>query len=185
MTSYLHKHHIIPKHAGGTDDASNIVELTIEEHAAAHKKLYEQYGRWQDKVAWLALSKSISGYEATQMARSESMKARVYTDEIRANMSRGQTGKKMPAHEVERRKKSVEHLNGFYGKKHSESFKQAQRERNLGKKLSEETRRKMSESKKGIPKPKETCPHCGRVGGRPQMLRHHFDNCKQKALREN
>lgn len=24
-----HKHHIIPKHAGGTDDASNIVELTV------------------------------------------------------------------------------------------------------------------------------------------------------------
>jgi len=24
-----HKHHIIPKHIGGTDDPSNLIELTI------------------------------------------------------------------------------------------------------------------------------------------------------------
>ena len=40
-----HKHHIIPKHMGGTDDESNIIELTIEEHAEAHKKLYEENGK--------------------------------------------------------------------------------------------------------------------------------------------
>jgi hypothetical protein len=51
-----HKHHIIPKHAGGTDDKSNLIELTIEEHAEAHRILYEQYGRWQDRVAWLSLA---------------------------------------------------------------------------------------------------------------------------------
>ena len=31
-----HKHHIIPKHIGGTDDPSNLVDLTIEEHAEAN-----------------------------------------------------------------------------------------------------------------------------------------------------
>lgn len=51
-----HKHHIIPKHAGGTDDESNLIELTIEEHAEAHRILYETHGRWQDRVAWLSLS---------------------------------------------------------------------------------------------------------------------------------
>jgi hypothetical protein len=40
---------------GGTDDPSNLVELTIEEHAEAHRILYETYGRWQDKVAWKGL----------------------------------------------------------------------------------------------------------------------------------
>lgn len=50
-----HIHHIIPKHAGGTDDPSNLVELTIEEHAEAHRLLYEQYGRWQDRIAWQGL----------------------------------------------------------------------------------------------------------------------------------
>ena len=40
---------------GGTDDPSNIVELTVEEHAEAHRKLYEQYGKVQDFLAWKGL----------------------------------------------------------------------------------------------------------------------------------
>lgn len=45
MSQLKHKHHIIPKHAGGSDDPSNIVVLTVEEHAEAHRKLYEKHGR--------------------------------------------------------------------------------------------------------------------------------------------
>ena len=41
---------------GGADDPKNIIELTVEEHALAHKKLYEKYGHWQDKFAWQGLS---------------------------------------------------------------------------------------------------------------------------------
>ena len=37
-----HKHHIIPRHAGGSNDPDNSVYLTVEEHAEAHKKLYEK-----------------------------------------------------------------------------------------------------------------------------------------------
>ena len=69
-----HKHHIIPRHAGGTDDPSNIVELTIRQHALAHKKLYKEHGRWQDKVAWLSLSKQITGDQARRLAASYAMK---------------------------------------------------------------------------------------------------------------
>ena len=63
-----HKHHIIPRHAGGSDDPANLVELTVEEHANAHKLLYEQEGRWQDKLAWQALSGQISMSEASKLA---------------------------------------------------------------------------------------------------------------------
>jgi len=52
-----HKHHIIPRHMGGSDDSTNLIELTVEEHADAHKKLYEEYGHWQDYVAWQGLAK--------------------------------------------------------------------------------------------------------------------------------
>ena len=55
-----HKHHILPKHFGGTDDPSNIISLSVEEHAEAHRVLYEKYGKWQDKLAWQGLSKMIS-----------------------------------------------------------------------------------------------------------------------------
>ena len=27
----MHKHHIVPKHANGTNDSSNLIELTIED----------------------------------------------------------------------------------------------------------------------------------------------------------
>jgi hypothetical protein len=54
-----HIHHIIPKHQGGTDDPTNLIELSIEEHAEAHRLLYEKYGRKEDYIAWKGLSSSI------------------------------------------------------------------------------------------------------------------------------
>jgi len=63
----LHKHHIIPKHAGGTDDPTNLVELTPAEHADAHRLLYEQYSRWQDYVAWQGLAKLATKEEHVKM----------------------------------------------------------------------------------------------------------------------
>lgn len=54
-----HKHHIIPKHMGGLDDPSNLIELSIEEHADAHRLLYEQHHKWQDYMAWQGLSGQI------------------------------------------------------------------------------------------------------------------------------
>jgi hypothetical protein len=66
-----HKHHIIPTHAGGEDTPDNIVMLSVEEHAAAHKKLYEEHGRWQDRLAYLGLLKLVSKAEHTKMLLSE------------------------------------------------------------------------------------------------------------------
>ena len=75
MTTITHKHHIIPKHMGGSDDPSNLVELTIEEHAEAHKKLYDEHGRWQDKIAWQMLTGQISCAEATKQSQVEGKSA--------------------------------------------------------------------------------------------------------------
>ena len=54
---------------GGTDDPKNIVTLTVKQHAQAHKKLYEKYGKWQDNLAYKMLSGQISNYDAQQEAR--------------------------------------------------------------------------------------------------------------------
>ena len=69
-----HKHHIIPRHAGGTDDPSNLIELTPEEHAEAHRVLYEEHGRWQDRVAWIGLAGLATNAEHIAMLLSEAGK---------------------------------------------------------------------------------------------------------------
>ena len=41
---------------GGSDDPSNLIELTREEHAQAHMKLYEQFGKKEDLGAYYLLT---------------------------------------------------------------------------------------------------------------------------------
>jgi len=50
-----HKHHITPKHMGGTDDPENLISLTPKDHAKAHQDLYEKYGKMEDYLAWKGL----------------------------------------------------------------------------------------------------------------------------------
>lgn len=60
-----HKHHIIPKHAGGTDDESNLVRLSLSEHSIAHYLRYLEFGKSPDLTSSKMLSgqsKSISSY---------------------------------------------------------------------------------------------------------------------------
>jgi hypothetical protein len=51
-----HKHHIIPRYEQGTNEESNLVRLSIKNHATAHWIRYKWLGKMQDKVAWLLLS---------------------------------------------------------------------------------------------------------------------------------
>lgn len=58
-----HRHHIIPRHIGGTDDPSNLIKLTVEEHAEAHRILWEQHHRQEDFLAWQGLMGIVSKKE--------------------------------------------------------------------------------------------------------------------------
>ena len=49
------------------------------------------------------------------------------------------------------------------------------------KRVSDETRKKMSESHKGIKQELIRCPHCKKLGGISLLKRYHFDNCKLKV----
>ena len=62
---------------GGTDDPSNIIVLSVEEHAEAHKKLYEEHGRMEDYVAWQGLAKMISREEIIRLKQSIGGKKRM------------------------------------------------------------------------------------------------------------
>ena len=79
MEEIMHKHHIIPRHMGGTDDPDNLIDLTVEEHAESHRKLFEEHGKWQDYMAWQGLSGLISKEELVKQIQSEAAKERLET----------------------------------------------------------------------------------------------------------
>ena len=48
---------------GGGDEPDNLVSLTIEEHAEAHRLLWEQHGKEEDYYAWKGLASHIGKEE--------------------------------------------------------------------------------------------------------------------------
>ena len=106
-----HIHHILPKHMGGTDEETNLIKLTVDAHAEAHKKLWEEYGHWQDYLAWQGLSKRVGREELIKMKSyythlgkpkseehrqklSESHKGKIFTEETKNKMSLSAKGNK-------------------------------------------------------------------------------------------
>ena len=172
-TIIYHKHHIIPKHAGGTDHPDNIARLTVAEHAEAHRLLYEKYGRWQDKKAYEGLtgfkgkeqiikeiahltgkmSKGRIPSTETRKKISETLKGHTVSPETRAKLSEaskgrepGNKGMKFGPLSPEHKKKVSEALKG-----HKKSPRTAEHTKNFtasraGYRHSEETRKRMTEA---------------------------------------
>ena len=136
-----HKHHIIPKHAGGSNDPDNFVYLTIEEHAKAHKKLYEEYGRWEDRLAYEGLSGQIGKDEIWEeiYKNRKTFLGRKHTEETKKKISES--------------KKRQERLG--LTKSHNEEWRKNQSEKLMGHTVSEEQRKKVSASLKGKSKSEE------------------------------
>ena len=90
MQSTKHWHHIIPRHMGGTDDPSNLVELTVEEHAQAHLELYDfKYGKPED--AWAA---RILGAPPKTDRHTSGMKGKNHSEDTKSRMSASRVGNK-------------------------------------------------------------------------------------------
>ena len=52
---------------GGTDDPSNLIEVSVEEHANLHLSLYLEHGKYEDWIAWQAISGVIGKEEIISM----------------------------------------------------------------------------------------------------------------------
>lgn len=57
--TYVEKHHIIPKHAGGSDDQTNLVFLIYEDHILAHYIRWIEFKDPKDKIAYSVMSNQI------------------------------------------------------------------------------------------------------------------------------
>jgi DNA repair exonuclease SbcCD ATPase subunit len=163
---HWHKHHLIPRHAGGTDDPSNIIKVNTALHSFLHKQLYEEHGRWQDKIAYECLSGRISKEEA-----------------IRQAQSLGQKGKKKPPSVVqaiiESNKRRCGEKHHFYGKKRPPETLKKMSESHLGQEPWNKGRKMTAEEvevnrQAQLKRPKHECPVCGKIiGGGLGNLKQH------------
>jgi hypothetical protein len=143
-----HKHHIVPRHMGGTDDPSNLIELTVEEHAEAHKKLWEQYGNIKDYCAWKGLEGTIGKEEIIRLLMDPT--GRVHTEETKQKISEAHKGKSK--HTEESKEKLRQFRTGMKLSEEHKSKISKGLEGNVnmvGRKLSEDTKKKISEAGKG------------------------------------
>lgn len=148
----LHKHHIVPRHAGGTDDPSNLELITIEEHIDRHLQLYLKFGRWQDDLAVRFLSGIVDKKQAVKEALQMGGKivgSRPKSDEHRMNIGKSKLGKPRPW--TEEWKGNI-----------SRSLK--------GRTISWAD--KISEKTKGTPKKKYLCS-CGKISDMANLKRWH------------
>jgi hypothetical protein len=162
-----HKHHIIPRHMGGSDDPANLILLTIEEHAEAHRILYETYNKIEDKRAWLGLAKIMSGEEIiSEILRQPK------SDEWKQKNRKPKKDKSKYFNNTNAR--------GNLGKSktdiHCVKISKSMLGKNVGKLRSEETKAKLVAAQ--ARQPVRQCPHCGTVGKGANMTRYHFEKCK-------
>ena len=142
-----HTHHITPRHMGGGDEESNLIQLSVEDHFMAHRILAETVEERWKSGAWAALrilKKYWSGED----------------NELRQKMAESTKGQR----------------NGFYGRTHSDSYKERLRKEMkgkgnhfYGKAHSSETRKHLSEV------------HADVSGGKNPAAKKCIDNVENKV----
>jgi hypothetical protein len=195
LTGYKERHHIVPKCMGGTDDKSNLVELTAREHYIIHRILHELF---PDNHGLL------KGYVAMTRLRQDQRDIKITSREyeyLRIEFSIRNTGDLNPAKRPEVRKKISDSSMGHEAwntgltKETNASINQMAsklkkiKRWNAG--LTKEDPRiqkqiqKSIETRTGKKRGKyniqyETCTHCNITSTRSVITRQHGDKCKYK-----
>jgi hypothetical protein len=184
LECYVEKHHIIPKCMGGDNSRGNLVELTPEEHYVAHQLLIKinpgnpklVYSAWvmasgkernNKRYGWIrrrhakSISEHLTGY-----------KRGPFSDEHKAKLSAAKKGRTLPE---EQKKKIAASMKAHANTDEAKAIVSAT---HTGRLRSIETKARISSSNTGKKNTIMECPHCKKSGGRTNMLRYHFDNCK-------
>jgi hypothetical protein len=139
-------HHIMPKHVWkkrfgnlrGINSFDNVVELTTEQHALAHKFLYELHGDENDRIAYLGISGQIGREEAKRLAT------------IAANTGNKHClGRKNGLGYKHTEAAKAKIAEASLGRRHSALAREKISNARMGMKFSEEHKRNMSASKMG------------------------------------
>lgn len=164
---YYENHHILPKCLGGTNDVSNLVLLTPEEHFLAHQLLVKIYpDEYKLLLALLRMSGKGNEYRSCNnklygWIRRRINEKRVVSVETRLKMSlaaKSQSDEKKASISAKLKGRISPNKGNKYTDEQKAQMGKSRKGKpgaNLGKTFSEETKRKMSEAKKGILKSEE------------------------------
>lgn len=168
--STTHKHHIIPRHMGGSDDPTNLIELSIEDHASAHKTLWETHGLWQDFLAWRMLSGQISAGEASQEAQKmgQRLGGLMQSKEHKSRAGKSNT--------YENRVKAAEARYLKHGHIHSKMTPEATKRYEQGKSLGGKVGGSLCHTKKSGAFKVMLCYECGKISTTRWIKHHLFTN---------
>ena len=179
LSTYTERHHIIPKCMGGSNDASNIVSLTPEEHFVAHQLLTRIYpGNHKLILAVRMMTMSKDG-----VVRNNKLYSWLKCKFVNTMREIGRP----PSHKGVPKSENHKRLIGLSnkGKVISEESKIKMREAHKGKAgtrngatLSKDTKAKISASVKNIKK--NECPFCGIEASPGNFARWHGINCRNK-----
>jgi hypothetical protein len=182
LEGYKERHHIIPKCMGGSNDKSNLVDLTAREHFICHMLLCEIHPDENKLVTslWLMVigkkrkkeNQYLIGsriYESLKIKnslnQSKIKKGRKLSEETKQKMRQAKLGKKLSdGHKQKMRKpkSSTENMSRPKSEETKEKIRQSMLGQNKNK-MSDETKRKIytsernqkiSDNQKGIKKPK-------------------------------
>jgi hypothetical protein len=192
---YVEAHHIIPRCLGGPDEEENLVLLSYREHYICHALLIKMHDSDKLKLAYWAMSNQnkCKYYKSRLYAQAK----REYVDSIsgenhwaknedfrkQVSKSWNQTRKKSFSLKVSgnnhwsKRVDMTNHAEYMRSFIDHEAVSKAQsammRERNPMKDPNIAAKLKK-------PKIRVICPHCNKEGGKPIMIRYHFNNCKER-----
>jgi len=188
---------------GGSDDPSNLVPLTPEEHFVAHQLLIRihpekkglaiavwrmTFGKHHEnskRYGWLrrkhaeAVSAMLTGIKRKPFTcdhirkLSEAKAGRILNDQHRQKIAASIAA--YARTDLARQKVSMVHS----GAKRSDETRARISQALAGKPKSAEHSAKSAAAQRGKAQPVVVCPNCGKQGGKPIMARYHFDNCKE------
>ena len=195
------KHHILPKSLGGSNDACNIVCLTLREHFVCHLLLTKMvtgdtarrkmaYAAWQQSRSYKFHGKVTSKiYEVLRTRLSETYTGRKrapFSDEWRSNMKKAAKTRKKVEYSAERREKLAAIARSQKGQplsaEHRANISQAMAGKNYEERYGSETAARMKKARrdKQLAAPLVTCPHCGKTGKGSGMHTWHFSKCRYR-----
>lgn len=145
MIGYSERHHIVPLSVGGPDTHENIVTLTAREHFICHL-LLPKFTIGSDRFKMIRAHIMMSGRK-TYFSRSYESFRKEYSEYTSGRVQ----GENNPFYGIDRKKEN----NAFYGKRHTDETKRKISEKrkghsdNKGIPKSTEHKNKLSEAKKG------------------------------------